>query len=216
MGPCHLHHRFLPTKLTTTDDWRLTLVGGPGTGAYEQAELISKDWDIVHISTTELLRAEQAREGSKYGGTISKFMAEGELVPLEIVVGLLLRKMQYHITRGKYCFVIDGFPRKTEQARAFENNVLSDILSCGFFPIYANEEVVEPEIVLALDAPEGVLVKRLKEKGGEKVNQAGILQVLETSKKDVDPLVEYYTKRHKVQMIPCDDTNEGAPQDTEI
>jgi adenylate kinase family enzyme len=71
--------------------------------------------------------------------------------------------------------------------------------------------VVEPEIVLALDAPEGVLVKRLKEKGRKNVSDEGILRVVEASKKDVDPLVEYYIKRHKLQRIPCDDTSEGAP-----
>jgi adenylate kinase family enzyme len=71
--------------------------------------------------------------------------------------------------------------------------------------------VVEPEIVLSLAAPKGVLIKRLKEKGGKKVADEGVLRAFEASKKDVDPLVEYYTKRHKLQTIPCDDTSEGAP-----
>ena len=102
----------------------LTTEGGPGTGAYDQAELLSKDWDIVHISPTQVLKAEQVREGSKYADTITKFMAAGELVPLEVTVGLIQRNMQYHIGRGKFCFVIDGFPRRMDQAMAFENNVL--------------------------------------------------------------------------------------------
>lgn len=127
MGPRNLHYRSIYSNLCN-GRLELTLVGGPGTGAYEQAEFISKDWDIIHISPTDCLRAEQAREGSKYAETITKFMAEGDLVPLEIVVGLVLRKMQYWITRGKYCFVIDGFPRKTDQAMAFENNVFSTFI----------------------------------------------------------------------------------------
>jgi UMP-CMP kinase len=97
--------------------------GGPGTAAYEQCQLLSKDWDIVHISPTDILRAEQTRPGSKYAETITKFMAEKEPVPLEIMVGLIQRTMQYHISRGKYCFAIDSFPRRIDQAMAFENNV---------------------------------------------------------------------------------------------
>ena len=120
-----------PSHISSTITRELTMEGGLETGAYEQAELLSKDWDIIHISPTQVLKAEQAREGSKYADTITKFMAEGELVPLEITVGLIQRKMQYHIGRGKFCFVIDGFPRRMDQAMAFENNVPPFFLCLG-------------------------------------------------------------------------------------
>jgi len=66
--------------------------------------------------------------------------------------------------------------------------------------------------VLALDAPEDILFKRLKEKEGKKNGDDGILKRLEASRRDVDPVVEYYAKRHKLQMIPCDDTPQGMAQ----
>jgi hypothetical protein len=50
-------------------------------------------------------------------------MVEGEPLPLEIEVGLIQRTMQYHISRGQYCFAIDSFPRQMDRAMAFENNV---------------------------------------------------------------------------------------------
>ena len=69
------------------------------------------------------MRAEQQREGSQYGALIKKFIQEGEIVPMEITVGLLQKAMQENIRRDKTKFLIDGFPRKMDQALAFETNV---------------------------------------------------------------------------------------------
>jgi UMP-CMP kinase len=82
-----------------------------------------KDWDFVHLSAGDLLRAEQKREGSQYGSLISKFIQEGEIVPLEITVGLLRNAMQEYVRKDKRKFLIDGFPRKMDQAIGFETNV---------------------------------------------------------------------------------------------
>jgi adenylate kinase family enzyme len=71
-------------------------------------------------------------------------------------------------------------------------------------------QVVEPTIVLYLDVPQDVVVKRLKEEDGAKIKgMEGILKHLEGRRRDLDPVVEYYTKRHKLQTIPSDDTTEG-------
>jgi UMP-CMP kinase len=98
-------------------------VGGPGTGKGTQCEKLVKDWDFVHLSAGELLRAEQDREGSQYGALIKKFIQEGEIVPMEITVGLLQKAMQENIRKDRRKFLIDGFPRKMDQATAFETNV---------------------------------------------------------------------------------------------
>ena len=82
-----------------------------------------KDWDFVHLSAGDLLREEQKREGSQYGALISKFIQEGEIVPLEITVGLLQNAMQEYVRKDKRKFLIDGFPRKMDQAIGFEANV---------------------------------------------------------------------------------------------
>jgi UMP-CMP kinase len=83
-----------------------------------------KDWDFIHLSAGELLRAEQKREGSQYGALIKKFIQEGEIVPMEITVGLLQNAMQEYVRKDRRKFLIDGFPRKMDQAIAFESNVL--------------------------------------------------------------------------------------------
>jgi UMP-CMP kinase len=99
------------------------MVGGPGTGKGTQCEKLVKDWDFIHLSAGELLRAEQEREGSQYGALIKKFIQEGEIVPMEITVGLLQNAMQENVRKDRRKFLIDGFPRKMDQALAFEANV---------------------------------------------------------------------------------------------
>jgi len=101
------------------------LKGGPGTGKGTLCEKLVKDWDFVHLSAGELLRAEQDREGSQYGALIKKFIQEGEIVPMEITVGLLQNAMQENVRKDRRKFLIDGFPRKMDQALAFESNVFS-------------------------------------------------------------------------------------------
>jgi len=75
------------------------------------------------LSAGDLLRNEQAREGSKYGALIAKYIQDGEIVPLDITIGLLQNKMQEYVAQGKPCFLIDGFPRKMDQAKAFQESV---------------------------------------------------------------------------------------------
>jgi UMP-CMP kinase len=93
-----------------------------------------KNWNFAHLSAGELLRNE-AHESSKYGTLIAKYLQEGEIVPLEITIGLLQNKMQEYIEQpeeGKSCFLIDGFPRKMDQALAFQETVCFLFISLLF------------------------------------------------------------------------------------
>src|SRR5271169_612827 len=99
--------------------------GGPGTGKGTQCERLVKNWDFVHLSTGDLLRAEQNREGSQHGAAIKQFIQKGELVPMEITIELLQNAIQEHVRKDRRKFLIDGFPRKMDQALAFESNVLN-------------------------------------------------------------------------------------------
>jgi UMP-CMP kinase len=69
------------------------------------------------------LRAEQLREGGQYSEAINNFMREGELVPTKIVVELLHDAIQESVRNERRRVLIDGFPRKLDQARAFESAV---------------------------------------------------------------------------------------------
>lgn len=80
----------------------------------------------------DLLRAEQHREGSEYGEMIRKYIREGQIVPMEVTVKLLENAMRAALSEnrrgggwqdGKGRFLIDGFPRKMDQAMKFDEDV---------------------------------------------------------------------------------------------
>ena len=80
-------------------------------------------YDIVHVSVGDLLRAEKNKLGGKDDTEIQKHMQEGSLVPTEMVEKVLANFLITKVSQGKTLFVIDGFPRSMEQAKAFENHV---------------------------------------------------------------------------------------------
>jgi UMP-CMP kinase len=102
-------------------------LGGPGAGKGTQCQNLVRDYGFIHLSAGDLLREERKREGSQYGELINHYIKEGLIVPMEITVSLLEAAM---IKSGKHRFLIDGFPRKMDQALAFEDKVcqVSNIL----------------------------------------------------------------------------------------
>ena len=96
---------------------RLVLVGPPGAGKGTQATLLVASLRIPHISTGELLR-EEARAGTPLGVRVAAVMATGGLVPTPVTLGLVERRIaEPDAAEG---FILDGFPRSTEQAEALD------------------------------------------------------------------------------------------------
>ncbi len=96
-------------------------LGMPGAGKGTQAKIISKKYDIPHISTGDILREAVANK-TELGLKAKKYMDEGALVPDELVVSLVEERLkQPDCEKG---FILDGFPRNVEQAK-----VLEDMLS---------------------------------------------------------------------------------------
>jgi adenylate kinase family enzyme len=75
----------------------------------------------------DLLRAEREREGSQYGDLINNYIKEGQIVPMEITIALLEQAMK---ASGATRFLVDGFPRKLDQAHKFEQVVRSVLSLC--------------------------------------------------------------------------------------
>jgi len=162
------------------------ILGGPGTGKGTQAAKLAEDWDFVHLSAGDLLREEQQREGSEWGFLIKKYIEEGEIVPMEITVGLLQRAMLKNIRKERRKFVIDGFPRRMDQALAFESNIC------------------EAKLVVYLEGPEEVMVKRLIGRGRSDDNIDTIRKRLAINQRDAEPIKEYYDRQKKLVRINCD------------
>ena len=94
---------------------RLLLIGPPASGKGTQAAVIADHYGIVHISSGELLRQHIA-EGTPTGRAAADYVQRGDLVPDEVVMEILREPVEAAGRKGGY--VLDGFPRTVEQARA--------------------------------------------------------------------------------------------------
>lgn len=92
---------------------QLIFLGPPGAGKGTQAEVLSKDLGILHISTGDMLRA-AVKANSPVGLRAKAFMDKGELVPDEVVIELVLERISKE--DAKKGFILDGFPRTKVQA----------------------------------------------------------------------------------------------------
>lgn len=95
----------------------LILMGAPGAGKGTQAEKISAKWNIPAVSTGDMLRA-AIREGNELGVSAKTYIDAGQLVPDEIVIGII--KDYLSSDKCKNGFILDGFPRSIPQAEALD------------------------------------------------------------------------------------------------
>jgi adenylate kinase len=93
----------------------LILLGPPGAGKGTQAERLHEDFGLPHISTGDILRA-QVAEGTELGREAKRFMDAGELVPDDVIIGMITERLSSGDARDG--FLLDGFPRNEQQADA--------------------------------------------------------------------------------------------------
>ncbi|MDX6454210.1 MAG: adenylate kinase, partial [Gaiellaceae bacterium] len=122
----------------------LIMLGPPGAGKGTQAERLREDFVLVHIATGDMLRAEVA-DGSELGTQAKRYMDAGELVPDEVIVGMITNRVAADDARAG--FLLDGFPRNAEQAQA-----LADALAAMSRRLTA---------ALLIEVPDEILVRRL-------------------------------------------------------
>src|SRR3954465_11773153 len=96
----------------------IVLFGPPGSGKGTQAEKIISKYNLIHLSTGDMLRAEIAAQ-SALGQEAKKLMDKGELVPDAIVIGMIENKLDSN--KEAVGFVFDGFPRTVKQAEALDD-----------------------------------------------------------------------------------------------
>lgn len=94
---------------------KIIMLGAPGAGKGTQAKKIAKQYQIPHISTGDIFRA-NIKEGTQLGMKAKAFMDQGLLVPDEITIGMLMDRIQKSDCVNGY--VLDGFPRTIPQAES--------------------------------------------------------------------------------------------------
>ena len=165
------------------------VLGGPGAGKGTQCANLVRDFSFTHLSAGDLLRAEQERPGSEFGQLIKDCIKDGKIVTMEVTVQLLENAMTEVVNKngGKGKFLIDGFPRKMDQAVKFE------------------ETVVPAAFVLFFDAPEDVMLKRLMKRGETSGrsddNLESIAKRFRTFVETSMPVVDKYEKEGKVVNV---------------
>ncbi len=97
---------------------KLILLGAPGAGKGTQAEVISEKYNIPTISTGNIIRA-ALKNGTEMGLKAKKFTEAGELVPDEIVIGIIKERLAEDDCQNGY--ILDGFPRTIPQAKALDD-----------------------------------------------------------------------------------------------
>jgi len=192
----------MPSIVDTTpafDNEKVTVIfvlGGPGAGKGTQCARLVKDFHFCHLSAGDLLRAEQNREGSQYGTLIQTCIREGIIVPMEVTIKLLEHAMAAAMKEGRTGdgwaedrgrFLIDGFPRKMDQALKFDETVCLSTLVIYFS---TTEQVM-------LDR----LLERGKTSGREDDNVESIKKRFRTYKSDTMPVIEHYASLGKVAEV---------------
>jgi adenylate kinase len=163
----------------------LVLFGPPGAGKGTQSQKLIDKYNLVHLSTGDLLRSE-ITAGTELGLKAKALMDEGMLVPDEVVIGMIDNKLKENKTAGG--FIFDGFPRTVPQAEGLDRLM--------------EENGTEITCMIALEVDEEELTKRLLLRGKtsgrpDDQNEELIRKRVQEYNNKTTPVANYYEKQGK-------------------
>jgi adenylate kinase len=169
--------------------FNIILFGPPGSGKGTQSEMLIAKYGLIHLSTGDILRREIAA-GTPLGLEAKSIMDKGELVPDEVVIGMISSALEANpAAKG---FLFDGFPRTTAQASALDKLLQLKGTEIG--------------IVLALEVSEQELVKRLLNRGltsgrSDDTNDVVITARIAEYRKKTSAVADYYQQFDKIKNV---------------
>ncbi len=194
----------------------IIMLGAPGAGKGTQAAVLCEHFNIPTISTGNIIR-EALRTGTEMGLKAKSFMDAGQLVPDEVVIGIVKDRLQEDDCKAGY--ILDGFPRTIPQAEALDKmganidyvidiEVADDVIvnrlsgrrvceKCGR-PYHT--ESLKPKVEGVCDDCGGALVQRKDDQIDTIKNRLDIYH------KETEPLVNYYKEQGKLVVIEGQDT----------
>jgi adenylate kinase len=203
----------------------LVLLGPPGSGKGTQGERLHEDLRLPYYATGDILRV-AVREETELGKTAKKYMDEGDLVPDEVIVGVIIEALESEQARDG--FILDGFPRTTPQAEALDAKLaaLGRAVNAVLLIDVSDDEVLRrlggrrtceanghvfhvefnpPKVDGVCDIDGSKLIVRDDDK------PEVIRKRLQTYHEKTEPLVDYYDSRSVLRRID----GEQPPDDVE-
>jgi len=174
--------------------FNIILFGPPGSGKGTQSEQLIEKYQLKHLSTGDLLRSEIAAQ-TPLGIEAKTFMDKGQLVPDEVVIGMISSALEANPQAKGFLF--DGFPRTQAQSEALDKLLKLKHTSIG--------------VVLALDVSEEELVKRLLNRGltsgrSDDTNEDVIRARIVEYHKKTSAVADYYRQFDKVVSVKGEGT----------
>lgn len=161
---------------------RIVLLGAPGSGKGTQATILTEREGVPHISTGVLLRA-AVEEGTALGRKARSIMDRGELVPDDVMLGLIEERLQARDAgRG---FILDGYPRNLNQAAA-----LDELLERLGKPLDLAIQIdVDAEQVIAR------IARRAQEEGRSDDSEETVRKRMQVYEEQTAPVVDHYARK---------------------
>jgi len=169
--------------------FNLILFGPPGSGKGTQSDRLVEKYGLIHLSTGNLLREEIANK-TPLGKEAKKFIDHGQLVPDEVVIGMVDSFFDKH--KDANGFLFDGFPRTVAQAQALDKLLIL--------------KKTDIAVVLALDVTESELINRLLNRGktsgrSDDTDEIVIKKRFAVYTNETSPVADYYKKSRKFKAI---------------
>lgn len=162
----------------------IIIFGPPGCGKGTQSVMIAKKYDLVHLSTGDVIRNE-IKSGSEFGIQLKTIVEKGELVPYELIIRILESALAKNKNTNGTIF--DGFPRTIEQATDLDKILKKDDES---ITMVLGLKVEDDELL-------GRLLKRAKIEGRKDDTEDVIKNRLKIYKEETSPLIDWYEGQGK-------------------
>ena len=174
----------------------LVLFGPPGAGKGTQANLLISKYNLIHLSTGDILRSE-IEQGTLLGLEAKRLMDQGNLVPDEVVIDMISSQLDNKKGKG---FIFDGFPRTREQAIALDNLL--------------KKKGTHINIMLSLKVEDKELIRRLLNRGkdsgrADDQDENIIANRINEYNTKTAPLKDYYSIQNKL----CEIEGSGSIED---